>query len=62
MPDLRSFMFSQWSDEYEKNLPHGVRKAYEAAEKAFKEKTGTNYFSSFESFKSSRTIRRKKGL
>lgn len=59
MPDIRSYHYKSWSDVYEENLSKGVRAAYEIAEEKFKEKIGTPYYSSFESFKSARTIRRK---
>lgn len=61
MPDLRSFHFKQWSDEFEKHLPKGVRNAFEQAESAFEERVGARYYSSFESFKSSRSRRKKQG-
>lgn len=59
MPDLRSFHYQSWAETYEENLILGVKKAYEKAEEVFKEKVGTTYYSSFESFKSARTNRRK---
>jgi len=60
MPDLRSVHFQKWVDIDDQNLINGPKKAYEIAEEKFKETVGTNYYSNFESFKSSRTYRRKK--
>ena len=60
MPDIRSFHFKKWSDIYEENLRNGVRQAFETAEQKFEKEVGTRYYSSFESFKSARTNRRKK--
>lgn len=59
MPDLRSFHFQTWVDEFEKNLPgNTVRAAFEKAQEKFETKVGAPYYSNFESFKSSRTWRK----
>lgn len=60
MPDIRSFHFKKWQDEFEKHLPEGQRVAFEKAEEKFNNDVGMNYFSSFESFKSSRSSREKR--
>lgn len=60
MADLRNYHFQKWVKVYDDNLNLGVRKAYEKAEEVFSKEMNTNYYSSFESFKSARTIRRKK--
>lgn len=60
--DLRSFCFSIWEEEFDRQLPiqKTIKEAYEATEDEFERKVGSRYYSNFESFKSSRTFRRKK--
>lgn len=61
MPDIRSFHYKKWVDEFENNLPGStVRRAFEKTENKFEQNTGTRYYSSFESFKASRSKRNKK--
>lgn len=64
MAELRSFHFKDWEEEFDRQLPMQgtVKKAWEATEEKFEQRVGCRYFSSFESFKSSRTRRRKKKL
>lgn len=61
MPDIRSFHYKSWIDEFENNLPGStVRKAFEKTETAFEKRIGSRYYSGFESFKSARSKRNKK--
>ena len=57
---MRSFHYKKWEEVFERNLPLGVRNAFEAAQNDMEQKVGVPYYSSFESFKSNRTKRRKK--
>lgn len=60
MADLiRSFHYKNWEEVFEKNLTSGVKTAFEIAQNDMQQKIGMPYYSSFESFKSSRTWRKK---